>query len=240
MFRVPDKPFGLGNLFIFISQLDDKTPVSDTIKDCFRSKYIEFKNLNIVKDDDTPSIEVPPIYINPITKKDVHPNIRNKISPTPLMTDLIEENIHLINDCTVGLAIRTGNHNFKNTTDVKFDSEVELYNHVHVTTEGLYRFENIIRNTPGNVFVACDNLCYKHHLTDMFGPRVKYVDRESIMVAPGNTVDEYSPFLEFFLLSKCKHLYLTGGKKDDSLQGFSTFGYMAAIYGNCSFTVVFN
>lgn len=241
MFRLPDKPYGLGNLFIFLSQLDEKTPVSDKIKDGFRSKYLNFKNLNIVPDDGSlQSIDVPPIYINPHTLQNVHPNIQAKISPSDIMHSILQDNIHLIEGCDIGLAIRTGNHKFKNLTDVKFDKETELLNHVHADASGLYRFENIIRNITGNVFVSCDSLEYKHELTCMFGERVKYVDRDSIMVAPGNSIDEYSPYLEFFLLSRCKMVYLTGGKYDDSLPGFSTFGYMAAVYGNCKFKIVFN
>lgn len=243
MFRVPDKPFGLGNLSIWLSQVEKETKVSNIINRGMRSKYLNFLNLNIVEDDGIDdSIEVPPIYINDHTIRHVHPNIRNKISPTPFMTTLIEDNIHLITECTVGLAIRTGNHSFINRVEVDFETDENkvFYNTVHADNTGLYKFENIIRSITGNVFVSCDNLRYKHHLTDMFGPRVKYVDRESIMVSNGNSVDEYSSFLEFFLLGKCPRVYLTGGPKDTGLSGFSTFGYMAAIYGNVPFSIVFN
>jgi len=48
----------------------------------------------------------------------------------------------------------------------------------------------------------------------------------------------HSIYLKFFLLSKCPKLYLTGGRGD--MVGFSTYGYMAAVYGNKPFEIVFN
>jgi hypothetical protein len=158
------------------------------------------------------------------------------------MKSIIRDNMHLLNECNAAFAIRTGNHSFINKDEVNFETDDNkiFYNQVHADSSGLYKFENIIRSIPGNVFVACDNIEYKHRLTDLFGARVKYVNRESIMISNGNTVDEYSSFLEFFLLGKCPRVYLTGGPKDTGLSGFSTFGYMAAIYGNVPFSIVFN
>ena len=39
-------------------------------------------------------------------------------------------------------------------------------------------------------------------------------------------------------MSKCPRLFITGGNKD--LVGFSTYAYMAAIYGNKQFNMIFN
>ena len=53
------------------------------------------------------------------------------------------------------------------------------------------------------------------------------------------TIEEYhNIFLKFFILSKCPMLYLTAGT--DQLIGFSTYAYMAAIYGNKPFKLIFN
>ena len=50
--------------------------------------------------------------------------------------------------------------------------------------------------------------------------------------------DYHNIYLLFFLLSKCPRLFITGGNKD--LVGFSTYAYMAAIYGNKPFNMIFN
>ena len=50
--------------------------------------------------------------------------------------------------------------------------------------------------------------------------------------------DYHNIYLLFFLMSKCPRLFITGGNKD--LVGFSTYAYMAAIYGNKQFNMIFN
>ena len=45
-------------------------------------------------------------------------------------------------------------------------------------------------------------------------------------------------YLEWFLISMCPKVYLTGGRTD--LVGFSTYGYTAAIYGSKPFEIIFN
>ena len=53
------------------------------------------------------------------------------------------------------------------------------------------------------------------------------------------TLEKYHiMFLKFFLFSKCPQLFLTGGNTD--LVGFSTYAYIAAIYGNKPFNLIFN
>lgn len=107
MFRCVDGA-GLGNLFIWLSQIDKKTPVSSKIYDGYRGKYLDFMNLNIIEDDHTvESIPVPDIYLNEYTRRHVHHNIVNKVKPSKILEDFIYKNLNLINDVECAIAIRT-------------------------------------------------------------------------------------------------------------------------------------
>ena len=53
------------------------------------------------------------------------------------------------------------------------------------------------------------------------------------------SIEDYqNSFLKFFILSMCPKLYLTGGRGD--MIGFSTYAYMASIYGEKPFEITFN
>lgn len=206
---------GFGNLLIWLSQLD-KQPVSDKILD----KHIDFKNLNIVPDDpNVPDSERPPIYINQYTSSVVHPRIRDKISPSPFLMSLLDQHKHLIQGITCGVAIRT------------YWMHAE---HVpKITQKALDHFESVISQV-GEVFLACDDLELKKKLAAKY-PGVRYIDQPFVhtSIESGST-----PYLEFFLLSMCPYLFLTGGNTD--FASFSTFGYMAAIYGNVPNQIIWN
>lgn len=225
MYRV-EKICGLGNILIYLSQIDDKIPVSKNIYDGYRGKYLKFKNLNIQDDDGSLESLNPVIYINPYTVNYVHPLCRNKIEPSDLTKNLLENKYkHMLDDVDVGLAIRFGNMNEHESLKFADDKSIE-------------QFENIIRNCRRNVFVACDKLDYKLKLKEIFGDKVKCILSEFVSTWSVNEVDSSTPYIEFFLLSMCPKLYITGGPRDFS--AFSTFGYMAAIYGNKDFEVIWN
>lgn len=223
MFRINDGRVGLGNLFIYLSQIDDKTPVSSKIYDGYRGKYLEFTNLNIIEDDySMESIKTPDIYINHYTSKNIHTRCRQKIKPSKLLIDIIENYKHLVEDIECGIAIRTYDPNCGYIAD----------------EHTLQTFENIIKNSSKKIFIACDNLEYKLKLNEKYPNKINFINGECIHINNHNTIDSPLPFLDFFLLSMCPLLYITGGPKD--MTKFSTFGYMASIYGNVKANVVFN
>lgn len=223
MFRICDGRTGMGNLFIYISQIDERTPVSSKIYDGYRGKYINFINLNIVDDDPKlPSIKTPDIYINEFTVNNIHPVCRNKIKPSDVLLKLINENKHLIEDIECGLAIRTSDPSCGTIAD----------------ESTLNTFEKIIENSTKKIFIACDSLEHKLHLNKKYPNKINFLNGEPVHINNHNTIDSPLPFLEFFLLSMCPILYLTGGPKD--MTKFSTFGYMASIYGNVPFNIIWN
>jgi hypothetical protein len=222
MFRCVDGA-GLGNLFIWLSQIDEKTPVSSKIYDGFRGKYLDFMNLNIVEDDpNLESIPVPDIYLNTYTRTHVHPNIVNKVKPSKVLEEVISDNLHLIKDVECAIAIRT------------FDK----YAGTIADEETLETFERIIKNATKKVFVACDSLAYKLTLDKKYPGKVNFLREETVHINNYTKIDSSTPFLEFFLLSLCPLMYLTGGPPD--MTKFSTFGYMASVYGNVDVYPIFN
>jgi len=48
----------------------------------------------------------------------------------------------------------------------------------------------------------------------------------------------YAAYLDWFLLTKCRELYITAGNQD--MSDLSTFGYSAGAYGRCNIHFVFN
>lgn len=221
MFRVLDIT-GLGNLFIWLSQLNDE-PVSDKIYANYRGKYLHYKNLNIVPDDPSvPDSKRPPILINPYYTQMIHPRARDKVEPTPLLNTLLAENEHLIDGVRCGVAIRT---------NWMHDGHVP-----RISQKALDEFESLISHV-GSVFLACDDLDLKRKLAAKY-PGVRHVDQPVVMTYNDNQSDIPTPYLEFFLLAMCPALVITGGNTDFS--SFSTFAYMSAVYGGIPFQVIWN
>ena len=226
MFRVPDQ-VGIGNIFIFLSQIDDTFPVSNKLLDGFRGKYLNFKNLNIVEDDPNIQTYCPPIYINPYTYNTIHPMCRNKVEPSAELRKIIDQNIHLVDGVTSGLAIRFGNTR-------KSEGDVVPY----IDDHGIKQFESIIESSGGPVFIACDKLEYKHELKKRYGEKIRYVESDCVITHSMNVIDSPDPYIEFFLLAMCPIVCITGGPKD--MHAFSTFGYMASVWGQKQHHIVWN
>jgi hypothetical protein len=222
MFRV-SQTSGIGNILIYLSQLDDKTPVSRKCLEAgYRGKYLEFTNLNIVEESEAPDIETPPIYINSYTATHVHPKCVHKVRPSSILS---EELSRYPSTFTVGLAIRLGGMNSVDYPQV-------------ADKKALDTFCSIIESENGPIFLAVDSLEYKRELDSKYKGKLFFIDKPLVVADSNNTVDDSLPFLEFFLLSKCNKVYVTGGKKNFSC--FSTFGYMAAIYGSRLISIVWN
>lgn len=182
-----------------------------------------------------------PIYINPYTYNVVHPRIRNIIKPTPFMEDMISKYNHLIEDVTCGMSIRRGSYSLDSK---QFKTkQAEDASHYFCSDTGVEKFINIIEKSPGPVFVSSDSKELMKMLVSKFGDKIRYYDSPYAIGMSQDLRDismsEYHGiYLKFFLLSKCPKLYLTGGRGD--FVGFSTYGYMAAVYGNKPFEVIFN
>lgn len=223
MFRVGPTA-GLGNILIYISQLDEMTPVcKKSLEAGHRGKYLEFMGLGLQEDTgELPDLPTPPIYINDYTSMYVHPRCQFKARPRQILLDELSK---YPQSFSLGLAIRLGGMNSVDYPRVADDSALETFN-------------KIIESDPGPIFLAIDSLDYKKKLAEKYPGKLFFIDRPLVVADSNNTVDDSLPFLEFFLLSRCKWVYITGGNQDFSC--FSTFGYMAAIYGSKPFSTVWN
>lgn len=183
-----------------------------------------------------------PIYINGYTIKHVHSKIRDIIEPTPFMKKLIDDHVHLLNDVSCGISIRRGSY-CEDSRQYK-DDKGGTPNHFFCSEEGLEKFKRIIRSARGKVFVSSDSKSTMADIKKEFGDKIVSIDSEFAMIMDQDNEDKlkssdyHQTFLKFFLLSKCPVLFLTGGRTD--FVGFSTFAYIAAIYGNKPFNAVFN
>jgi len=223
MFRVGPTA-GLGNILIYISQLDETTPVSrGHLEAGHRGKYLEFTRLGLQDDsEEFPDLPTPPIYINDYTSTHIHPRCQFKARPRKILSEELDQ---YPKSFSLGLAIRLGGMNSVDYPRVADDSALETFN-------------KIIESDPGPIFLAIDSLEYKKKLDEQYPGKLFFIDRPLVVADSNNTVDDSLPFLEFFLLSRCKWIYITGGNQDFSC--FSTFGYMAAIYGSKPFSIVWN
>jgi len=232
---------GFGNTLIHLTTIDNKcTSLHNSIDD------YELSNCVIIKDFTRASYdgEQPdtPLLINLYTSKHIHPKIRNIIKPTPYMEQLIEKNMHMLEGVSCGMAIRRGSYceDSRQYSDERSDQP----QYFHCSQSGLEHFKEAMRNTQGRIFITSDSQSTLKTLVEEFGNKLVTIDTiftvgaEHDRVGEKNYTDYHNIYLLFFMLSKCPHLYITGGNKD--LVGFSTYGYMAAIYGNIPFTIIFN
>lgn len=181
-----------------------------------------------------------PIYINPHWHQNVWPLCRNIIRPTPHLQKLVRDNAHLLEGVVMGMNIRRGNYSpdsvqFVGSTDPKF---------YFCSDSGLDKFKDAIVRAPGRVYVTSDSVSTKGHLRDVFGDKVTMLD--TVYTHTAEQTDEsvqtvknlQDVYLSWYLLSMCPRVLVTGGRSD--LVGFSTFGYMAAVYGARPIEIVFN
>ena len=236
------KSGGLGNLLIHLTSMQDECKsLHDSVYDFELSNCLIIHGFTKVSHEGRqPETS---IYINPHTVQHVHPKIRDIISPSPMMEKMIQEHIHILDGVSCGMSIRRGSY-CEDSRQFK-DERSDRPEHFFCSEKGLEKFKQIIAMTQGKVFVSSDSASTMKDLIDTFGDKIRTLDttttvyiqeqdsRESIDIHKYHNI-----FLKFFMLSKCPQLFLTGGKTD--LTGFSTFAYMAAIYGNKPFTIVFN
>jgi hypothetical protein len=232
---------GLGNTLIQLTNFDKNTiKLHKSINDYEFSNCIVINGFDIVDYDGTqPNVA---IYINNYTIQHVHPKIRDIIKPTPFMEKMIQDNLHLLEGVCYGMSIRRGSYS-EDSRQYK-DERDEQPQFYFCSDEGLEKFKNIIKNAPGKIFLSSDSLSTTESLVKEYGDKIVNIDKKFVISMSQNSDEELTlekyhiMFLKFFLFSKCPQLFLTGGNTD--LVGFSTYAYIAAIYGNKPFKLIFN
>lgn len=218
---------GLGNLLIYMTQVPKAS--SDVYTKGRRGEYIRFRGVEIVDDDGTLPDVHPKLFIGDPN----HFKIHTMIEPTEKMNGLIEKYKHLVDGVSYAFQIRRCG--LSKSPNVNNDPG---RNNNFCTDETLKKFYNLLEHTSGNVFVSSD--CYetKMDMYRRFPDRIRVIDADPTHINSDSDVDPWVSMTEFFLLSMCPMIYMTGGNRD--MMTFSTFGYTAAIYGATKCFPIFN
>ena len=234
---------GWGNIVLLLSDLcyNCKDPhVHSSINNVKRG--IEFSGFTITDETDLPEI-LPKLFINQHYFNIVHPLCRQIIKPSEDMKLLIEKYRYLVEGVSSAVHIRRG----------WADSDSKNMGH-HYNTDGtirpayfandvaLNKFIEVIKNEPGKVFLASDSEKTKIMLKQMFPEKIQTLDMKVVLTYECDQAvtddDRLACYLDWFLLSMCPRVYITGG--DPDMSGFSTFGYSAAIYGGKPIQIINN
>lgn len=231
MLFYPVKGHGFANTLIHLCDFFYHHPdglVHESIKEYELGRWLTF-NFPITDRTDLPRYE-PKIYMNSHTVHNVHPLVRKLIKPSEELRKIIDAHAHLVRGVKAGLHIRRG-ASAKDSRRV-----VERNEDVFADENALSTFRMISESwTP--FFLASDSPETKK----MF-PTARTLDTTISVVHDkcpmASTSDRRNIFLDFFLLSMCPVVFCTGANKLPGAPGLSTFGYMAAIYGNIDFKFV--
>ena len=231
---------GLGNFFIHLTSMDEKcTQLHESVYAHEVSNCITINGFTRVANEGTQPES--PIFINPQTHRLVHSKIRDIIEPTPHMKELIDKYKDILDGVTCGLSIRRGSHAVDSTQHG--DGREKDISYYFCSDSGIKKFEKIIEDSPGKVFVSSDSTLTVDALKSKFGDKIRTLNTKTFTIAMEQdqepSIEDYqNSFLKFFILSMCPKLYLTGGRGD--MIGFSTYAYMASIYGEKPFEITFN
>ena len=232
---------GFGNLVILLADCQDKCNLIH--EDAFKyelANCVQISHFERVSYEGTH----PPthIYINPYTVQNIHPRMRSFIHPTAYMKKMIDDHKHLLDGVSACVHIRRGSYSKDSIQLADARHREEIF--YHCSDGAVDLFEKKIEREYGKVYVASDSNEIKQRLFSKFGDKLRMIETKFACTAIQTGTNTQSlktlqdVYLEWFLISMCPKVYLTGGRTD--LVGFSTYGYTAAIYGNKPFEIVFN
>ena len=243
MFVFKDHDAGFGNLLILLSDCwDTCKAIHKNVYERFElNKCVDLKGYTVFDGDEG---EHPPakIIINNWTMNTVHPRLREFVHPTAYMESLINQHMYLLDGVTAAVHIRRGSHS-KDSTQFKDASDKAFF---HCSDEGLAKFERVIQQLTGKVYLASDSKELKASLKQKYGDKIRMLDTEFAITAHQDATTTQTvknlqdAYLEWFLLSLCPMVFITGGQTPEDLTGFSTYSYTSALYGKKPYHLIFN
>lgn len=185
-------------------------------------------------------VHKPRIVINNYSIELIHSKMSDIFEPSPKVQELIEKYKHLVDGVVAGMHIRRGAFS-EDSSKMGCHSAVKLA--YFANDKALQDFKNIVKKQSGNFFVASDSPSIKKDFVKEFGDKVRILDIDPVLsydctVNGAPKGDKSTTYLEWFLLSMCPFLIITGGNND--MTDFSTFGYSAACYGRKPFYLIKN
>ena len=241
----PPESVGWGNVALCISDLVYRSPTPRVYKSlCDFDRGVDFSGFEITDDPDDTPFE-PRIAINPTYYHQGHSNLKDVIKPNVELQKLIEVHDHgLIH----GIHIRRGacSDDSASMGCHGVDENGEIKPAYFAKDSALNKFIEVVENTDAKFFLASDSQGVKEMFKKRFPDKIVTLDNKltltydcKVLKNVGITKEErYGAYLDWFLLSKCKELYITAGNQD--LTDLSTFGYSAGAYGRSNIHFVFN
>lgn len=186
-------------------------------------------------------VYTPRIVINSYFIEQIHSKMSDIFEPSPKLQELIDQYKHLVDGCVAGMHIRRGAFSEDSSKMGCHGVGKPAY---FANDKALHDFKNILKNQSGKFFIASDSPSTKKQFVEEFGDKVRILDINPVLSydctvhhdAPQG--DKITSYLEWFLLSMCTFLIITGGNND--MTDFSTFGYSAACYGRKPFYLIKN
>ena len=217
---------GWGNIVLLLSDFcyNCKDPhVNSSINTI--KQGIQFSGFTVT--DRTDLIEyLPKLFINQYYYNNIHPLCRNIITPSSEMKHLIEKYYHLVHNVSAAIHIRRGWAN-SDSKDMgcHYNSDGTIRPAYFASDTALLKFIDVIKNEPGPIFLASDSVETKQKLQIMFPDKIQTLDIKVVLTYTCSqevSVEErLGSYLDWFLLSMCPKVYITGGEAD--MSGFSTF-----------------
>ena len=239
------KSMGWGNVALCLSDLVFRSPKPRAYKSLLDDERgVEFSGFEITDDPDEEKFEHR-IIINPTYFHHIHSNLPQIIKPNDELQELIQKYDHGLE---YGIHIRRGACS-KDSEDVGChgrDENGDIKKAFFAKDTALEKFIEVVEKTNAKFFLASDSREVKDLFKKKFPDKIVTLEHDIVLTYNCDTLrnyevtkeQRYACYLDWFLLSKCKHLYITAGNQD--LTDLSTFGYSAGAYGRSNIHFVFN
>ena len=243
-FYLPES-MGWGNVALCLSDLVFRSPKPRAYKTLLDDERgVEFSGFEITDDPSEEKFEHR-IIINPTYFHHIHSNLPKIIKPKPELEELINKYDHGLE---YGIHIRRGacSSDSENIGCHGTDENGEIKKAFFAKDTALEKFIEVVEKTDAKFFLASDSKEVKDLFKARFPDKIVTLEHDIVLTYKCDTLknydvtkeQRYACYLDWFLLSKCKHLYITAGNQD--LTDLSTFGYSAGAYGRSNINFVFN
>jgi len=243
-FFLPES-MGWGNVALCLSDLVCRSPNPRAYRSLIEiDRGVEFSGFEITNDPNEEKFDTR-ILINPTYFHRVHSNLSHIIKPNTELQELINKYEHGLE---YGIHIRRGacSKDSENIGCHGKDDNGEIKKAYFAKDSAIEKFIEIVQNTDAKFFLASDSREIKEIFKKRFPDKIVTLEHDIVLTYKCDTLknydvtkeQRYACYLDWFLLSKCKNLYITAGNQD--LTDLSTFGYSAGAYGKSSINFVFN
>jgi hypothetical protein len=243
-FYLPES-MGWGNVALCLSDLVCRSPKPRAYKSLTDvDRGVEFSGFEITDDPNEEKFDTR-ILINPTYFHRVHSNLSEIIKPNKDLNELIKKHDHGLE---YGIHIRRGacSKDSENIGCHGKDENGKIKKAYFAKDSAIEKFIEIVQNTDSKFFLASDSHEIKEMFKKRFPDKIVTLEHDIVLTYKCDTLknydvtkeQRYACYLDWFLLSKCKHLYITAGNQD--LTDLSTFGYSAGAYGRSNINFVFN